>query len=105
MAVVTDDKIDDMDEPDFEGPPTLSDMTAAFDGVHLGLQKYDYVSFPQPIGRFPSSQNIWYHEHSESGRTPYPHCHYLSNEILDEIQFREKCTKWIETNVEYLQGL
>ena len=46
MPFVTDDKIDDMDEPDFEGPPTLSDVTAAFDGIYHGLQKYDYVSFP-----------------------------------------------------------
>ena len=73
MPFVTDDKIDDMDEPDFEGPPTLSDVTAAFDGIYHGLQKYDYVSFPWPIGRFPSSQNIWYHEHSDTGMTSYPY--------------------------------
>ena len=40
MPLVTDDKIDDMDETDFKGPPTLSGVT------DLGWQKYDYVSFP-----------------------------------------------------------
>ena len=29
----------------------------------------------------------------------------MSNAKLDEIQFREQWTKWIKTNVEYLQGL
>ena len=105
VPIVTDDKIDDLDNTDLQGPPTLADVTAAYDGIHLGLQKYEYVSFPRPIGRFPSSHNIWYHQYSNTGITHHSHCQNLSNETLDEIQFREQCTKWIKTNVEYLMGL
>ena len=47
----------------------------------------------------------WYHQYSDSGITSYPHCHYLSNETLDKLQFREQCTKCIAMNVEYLLGL
>ena len=63
------------------------------------------MSFPCPIGHFPSSHSFWYHQNSDDGRLTYPNCHHLSNATLDEIQFREQCTKWIKTNVEYLQGL
>ena len=63
------------------------------------------MSFPRPIGRFPSSHSLWHHQNSSDGQLTYPHCHYLSNEKLEEIQFREQCTKWIKTNVEYLMGL
>ena len=89
VPVVTDDKINDLDNTDLQGPPTLADVTAAYDGIHLGLQKYEYVSFPRPIGRFPSSHNIWYHQNSSTGITHHSHCQNLSNETLDEIQFRK----------------
>ena len=59
VPTVTDDKIDDLDNTDLQGPPTLADVTAAYDGIHLGLQKYEYVSFPRPISRFPSLQQHW----------------------------------------------
>ena len=78
MSTVTENKIEELSEPDFEGPPTLSDVTAAFDGIYLGLQKYDYVSFPRPIGCFPASHKFWYHENSDTGRKYYPNCQYLS---------------------------
>ena len=73
IPFVIDDKIDDMDDPDLEGPPTLANVTAAFDGIYLGLQKNEYVSFPHPIGRFPSSHNIWYHQYSDTGTTYHSH--------------------------------
>ena len=63
------------------------------------------MSFPRPIGRFPAAHSIWYLENSDVGKKHHPHCQYLYNKTLEEMQFREQCTKWIYTNVEYLQGL
>ena len=37
--------------------------------------------------------------------THHSRCQNLSNETLDEIQFREQYTKWIKTSLEYLKGL
>ena len=102
---ITDYRIDSMDDPDVQGPQTFEATTTTDDGIWLGLRKYEYVSFPRPIGRFPSSHSLWHHQNSSNGRLTYPHCHYLSNATLDEIQFREQCTKWIKTNMEYIQGL
>ena len=102
---ITDYKIDSMDDSDVQGPQTFEATTTTDDGIWLGLQKYEYVSFPRPIGRFPSSHSLWHHQNSSDGRLTYPHCHYLSNATLDEIQFGEQCDKWIKTNVEYIQGL
>ena len=96
---ITDFKINSMDDSDVQGPQTFEATSTTGDGIWLGLRKYEYVSFPRPIGHFPSSHSLWH------GRLTYPHCHYLSNATLDEIQFREQCTKWIKTNVEYIQGL
>ena len=50
MPIATDNKIGEMIKPDFEGPPTLAEVTVAFDGIYFGLQKYNYVSFPRPMG-------------------------------------------------------
>ena len=95
-----------MDNTEVHGPPTLENVTSAFpNGIYLGLQKYEYVSFPCPIGRFPSSHSLWYYQHSQSGQLVYPHCHNLTNATLEEVQFREQCTKGIETNEDYDQGL
>ena len=81
-------------------------MTSAFpNGIYLGLQKYEYTSFPHPIGQFPSSHSLWYYQHSQSGQLVYPHCHNLTNATLEEVQFREQCTKGIETNEDYDRGL
>ena len=73
--------------------------------IYLGLQKYEYVSFPRRISQFPSSHSLWYYQNSQNGRLIYPHCHNLSNATLDEIQFCEQYTKWIKTNEEYVLGL
>ena len=93
IPFVIDDKIDDMDDPDLEGPPTLANVTAAFDGIYLGLQKYKYMSFPHPIRKFSQSHNIWYHQYTDTGTTYHPHCQHLFNETVDKVQFREQCTK------------
>ena len=34
VPTVTDDKINDLDNTDLQGPPTLADVTAAYDGIH-----------------------------------------------------------------------
>ena len=57
MPTITDNKIKELNEPDLEGPPTQAEVEAAFDGIYLGTRKYDYASFPRPIGRFPAQQN------------------------------------------------
>ena len=49
--IVTDYKIACMDDTDVQGPPTLGNVITAFpNGIYLGLQKYEYESFPCPIG-------------------------------------------------------
>ena len=46
LPTITDKKIKELNEPDLEGPPTQAEAEAAFDGIYLGLHKYDYASFP-----------------------------------------------------------
>ena len=102
-AIITDYKIDSMDDTEVHGPPTLENVNSAFPiGIYLGLQKYEYVSFPRPIGRFPSSHSLWYYQHNKSGQLVYPHCINLTNATLEEIQFREQCTICIKTNEDYV---
>ena len=65
--IVTDYKIACMDDTDVQGPPTLDNVTTAFPNrIYLGLQKYKFMSFPHPIGRFPSSHSLWYYHNSRS---------------------------------------
>ena len=57
MPNVTEKKIKELNEPDLEGPPTHAEAETAFDGIYLGLHKYDYASFPRPIeGLQPHTQ-------------------------------------------------
>ena len=46
MPNITEKKVKELNEPDLEGPPTQAEAEAAFDGIYLGLHKYDYASFP-----------------------------------------------------------
>ena len=62
---ITDHKIDCMDDSDMQGPQTFMATTTTDDGIWLGLQKYEYVSFPHPTGRFPSSHSLWYRQNSD----------------------------------------
>ena len=94
-----------MDDSNIEGPQTFLATSSTHNGIYLGQQKYEYVSFTHPIGRFPSSHSLWYHQNRKDGRTTYSHCQYLLNATLEEIQFQEQCTKWIKTNAEYIEGL
>ena len=64
---ITDFKISSMDDSDVQGPQTFEATTTTDDGIWLGLQKYEYVSFPHPIGRFPSSHSLWHHQNSSDG--------------------------------------
>ena len=42
--IITDDKIDCMDDTDVQGPPTLGNVTTAIpNGIYLGLQKHFHV--------------------------------------------------------------
>ena len=41
MPNITDKKIKELNEPEFEGPSTQAEAEAAFDGIYLGTQKYD----------------------------------------------------------------
>ena len=36
MPPVSERKVNELNEPELEGPPTLANMTAAFDGVYIG---------------------------------------------------------------------
>ena len=66
--IITNYKIGSMDDTDVQGPPTLGNVTTSSpNGIFLGLQKYEYVSFPRPIGRFPSSPSLWYYLNSQNG--------------------------------------
>ena len=60
MPAVSEKKVNELNEPELEGPPTLADVTAAFDGIYLGLKNMT-VSFPRPIGRLSAAHSIWYH--------------------------------------------